>query len=602
MKQEEKKQFWTKKFIITLIVLITILISIILSFTFYFGKNVNDNNMIIHLGNKEYVYSEKELNTFLVKYKKENDYSSIYPNFNTLEEGEDDGSDDTDTSSPDVYTYNTAAEENAAIILKTFLQSSLTGESFIKEADDTTTINEGSILNPTEDNKWIESEYINTNGYNYDTYYQLTDKFAAIKLFNDTTLPTSEDMYQYLEAFSTKYRDMIKISGINDFVTTIFPKNVWDVENYYIENGDTDSYQQLLSFLNDTIEYQTEIAKALFVYSYLWQKDSKADFDYYLTEEMYFDRPMFIWNIEYDNISKANQPTTEITLDNWNSIYDKTYVNEDNTKTNFLDEINKDYAKSYLSNDEEALRGFNGVVSVANSELVVSSIFTDFNQYYNYKYDVNDNNGEELVSLITDDLDKGNQFAKLNIYNPNYFYSAEDEPWKTTADGTVVKIKVEDDVPDDGEDTVSSQNLSALPSDIGKYTGYSYIYYPIFPFPFAKNYHEDNQNIQQYFYQIKVIDNGDGTYSPYDSAKDDQSVLLFDVLFDQYENEGSNSLNYGREEIVYYIVYSIYTNNKDNLLSDAYRYWNSKGFYIVLQGDLEDQYSSLLPQEIQRDE
>jgi hypothetical protein len=106
--------------------------------------------MIIHLGNKEYVYSEKELNTFLVKYKKENNYSSIYSNSNKLE---DDGSDDTDTSSPDVYTYNTAAEENAAIILKTFLQSSLTGESFITKVDDTTTINEGSILNPTEDNK-----------------------------------------------------------------------------------------------------------------------------------------------------------------------------------------------------------------------------------------------------------------------------------------------------------------------------------------------------------------------------------------------------------------------------------------------------------------
>ncbi|BDV03722.1 MAG: hypothetical protein HPPSJP_4430 [Candidatus Hepatoplasma scabrum] len=596
-----KEKFWSKRFIITLITLGVVFISLILTFSLYFGKNTinNSSQITVHLGDEEKVYSEKKLNSFLYKldqiYFPDNLNSDNKINNYSDDEPEPDPND----SSTDVYTYSTQAEEYAAIILKTFLQASLTGVDFLAEIDENTEILPGSILLPTEDDNWLNAEYINTNNYQYDTYYQLTNHFAKIKFFIDTTLPSSEDMYQYLEAFSTKYVDMIKINGIYDFVTTVFPENVWDIQNYYDDQGDLSSYQELLSFLNSTIEYQTEIAKSLFVYSYLWQENPKGDFDYFLTEEMYFDRPMFIWSIEYDNISKFNQPTTEITLDNWNSVYDKTYTNDDGTKTDFLDELNKDYQKSYLQNNDQSLRGFEGVLSISNSDLSVSSTFTDFNQYYNYKYDVNENNGDEKVSLITDWEDKGNQFANLNVYNPSYFYSPEDEAWKTTADGTVVKIKVEDDVPDDVTNTVSTTNLTDLPSDIGKYTGYSYIYYPIFPFTFAKNYHDDNQKAQQYFYQLKVIDNGDGTYSPYDQTKDDQAVLLFDVLYQEYIN--NNNLSYAIEDVVYYFVYSIYIQQKDNLLSRAYTYWNNKGFYIVLEGDLKDQYAELLPKEIQRD-
>ncbi|CRX37030.1 / / hypothetical protein / 513018:514826 Reverse [Candidatus Hepatoplasma crinochetorum] len=594
-----KEKFWTKRFIITLIILGLIFVSLILSLSFSFGKNVKNNSsqLTVHFANEEKVYSEKEVNKFLLK--KDQEYfpksNSNLSSFYNLGDGED------SDSSTDVYQYSTQSEEYAAIILKEFLQTSLTGADFLSEVDENTEILPGSILNPTEDDDWLTSEYINTPNYEYDIYYQLTDHFAKIKLFFDTTLPTSEDMYQYIEAFATKYYDMINIPGIIDFVTTEFPKNVWDVLNYYEDNNDQASYQQLLSFLNNTIEYQTEIAKSLFVYSYLWQKDPKDDFDYFLTEEMYFDRPMFIWSIEYDNISRSNQPTDEITVDNWNTIYpyDGTYANSDGTSTAFLDEINKSYQKSYLENNDQSLRGFEGIVSTSTANLYTSSSFTDFNQYYNYKYDVNDNDGIEQVSLITDSADKENQFGKLNIYKPDYFYSPEDETWKTTANGTVVKIKV-DDTPDDGTDTVSQTNLTDLPSDIGKYTGYSYIYYPMFPFVFAENYHDDSQNVQQYFYQLKVIDNGDGTYSPYDETLDNQSTLLFDVLYEQYISNG-NTLTYPLEDVVYYFVYSIYINQKDTLLSSAYTHWNNEGFYLVLQGDLKDQYGSLLPQEIQRD-
>lgn len=592
-----KDKFWTKKFIITLIILGLIFISLTLSLSLYFGRNVKNNSskLTVHFGTEEKAYSEKEVDKYLLK--KENKY---FPKNNHNFFFNDNLSDDSDDSSTDVYQYSTQSEEYAAIILKEFLQTSLTGADFLSEIDESTEILPGSILDPTDEDDWLLSEYINTDNYQYDTYYQLTDQFAKIKLFADTTLPSSEDMYQYIQAFATKYYDMIDIAGIIEFVTTEFPTNIWDVVNYYQDNNDQTSYQELLSFLNDTIEYQTEIAKALFVYSYLWQEDPKADFDYFLTEEMYFERPMFIWSIEYNNISRANQPTDEITLDNWNSVYDKTYTNSDNTKTTFLDEINKSYQKSYLENSDQALRGFEGVINTASSDLNISSSFTNFNQYYDYKYNVNDNDGIEQVSLITDWVDKGNQFSKLNIYKPDYFYSSEDEAWKTTANGTVVKIKVEDVDPDDGGDTVSNVNLTDLPSDIGKYTGYSYIYYPVFPFLFAKNYHDDSQNVQQYFYQLKVIDNGDGTYSPYDEALDDQSTLLFDVLYQQYIDNG-NVLPYSLEDVVYYFVYSIYTGQKDSLLANAYTHWNNEGFYIVLQGDLKDQYGSLLPQEIQRD-
>lgn len=493
---------------------------------------------------------------------------------------------------------------------------------------DTNEALDGSIMNPADDSTWEVASPSNMKDIDGSSAAnwtlspnELYIRAVEAKFFTETT-SSGQTAYQYLLSLASTDRNVATSCSVFIGEDMIQYQTLWDMKAY---NGPGDAtqdklvYDRCINAVASNVDYKLSLLKFAYVYTYLWQP-STGSFDYHLTQQMVSQQAAFIWKVDVNNVAFNDYKDLYDQMAGKGIAYQSTLTTGSDLYWDTLSTSTEITGATETSLTDEAWdMNFMGIEYKASTTTVTNGDLWKTSQAYKYNENTNGQNGYDSTDYTT-----LGAYGLTSLYNPMMYTQSD------AVDGVVIRTDS------------TSETGQLIASTL------------IYPFSFADNYDPSNQTADGYKYSMNayVTTNGTSVATNADTSAEIQSLVtnggtasytddnvtltniggttyrFYPVSYGVQTNQISdtngngyidasdtgvvsvfellpvidktvgNDLDTMFWEVL--IVYDLYSSLLDTLESQAYLFWNNKGFYIDLNGKYETEYGSLIPQGLQK--
>lgn len=441
----------------------------------------------------------------------------------------------------DIEGYNSQLSTDSKWMTVAFMNSVMTG-NIDGEKDENGNWGEGSAFNPGEKDDWIVPDI--------EKFNVLYDLMIEVKLFTETTGQSggSRSFREYLVELRSGDASLLEVT--QPFIDNNI-KTFWEAK----ESKYAEEYAALVEVLGEKIDFKLEITDFLYNYSWLWQESGSQSFDYHLTNYLYSNKPILLWEMDIIDSSPtgiSNSFRNEV--DSWGGTVDNDTWNEYIETNDSSNDHRLTKGDKYASFTEGGALGFSGIQYKNNAEDINSIVDDEFWDYSNIFGHLINENGEAEDAIVG-----GEHFDNIEDGEISLYHNKKGE-----------------NIIEDGSE--------------GKLIGYSMLY----PFAFATEYNgETAANWEYSINGYKTLDN-DGKTIIKQEGEVGEEINYFEVI--SGANNGTG--DYNRAQLM--ILYSLFKESKDEIINSTYRYWNNQGFSIELKGTYENDYGSLIDERLQK--